>query len=583
MINNIKRTLTMLEKSLDRLARQCFHNPKQYPDVFHEIENCIISIRSWLNEKEIFHSLQYVYVIVSTLIDELGGLISQLWETCKPNKGKKGISKTQRDKQSFRIYNTSRSMINSITHKLSSLKSGDSAISIALEIGILKCFDKSIIKNFQIETTNLISKRGDKTYIFPYDDVDNYHALVKDKKKFCVEVLDRLNEYAHHTGHKPTCSGPKEYILFGSREKPRKTIMSGGEKREFPIRMIQCKECKQKFSLVPSFLPREKNFGIEIIGHVYRNLYRFNLSLQGVIEDLKIIGKKSVKSKQTILNWSRWAGSLHPATILTRAGVKGSGYLQEDEGFEKEPNLRTYSVVMVDPNNLLVWHSDYVDHVDEEQLSGSFENFLQKIDFKILGVTKDKWKASTNALKTVFHGIWIGYCHRHCLKKVLDALSKYQAESKCTDKEVTRLYKKFKKVLKTSTSKINLETKLKVLDDDAFSHPLLKKRVAELKDNATHYTSNKNRKGITQTTSIVDNYLKGIKRKLKQIESFRDKEWASIFFRAHANIRNFVPFLPGAKNAHKSPFELASGKTYDLPWIQAMNVHNAFLFTENAL
>jgi len=111
---------------------------------------------------------------------------------------------------------------------------------------------------------------------------------------------------------------------------------------------------------------------------------------------------------------------------------------------------------------------------------------------------------------------------------------------------------------------------------------ILKKRLAELKENTTHYTAHKNRKGITKTTSIVDNYLKGIKRKLKQIESFRDKRWASIFFRAHANIRNFVPFLPGAKNAHKSPFELASGKTYDLPWIQTMNVHNAFLFTENA-
>jgi len=44
---------------------------------------------------------------------------------------------------------------------------------------------------------------------------------------------------------------------------------------------------------------------------------------------------------------------------------------------------------MVDPKNLLVWHSDYVGHVDEEQLSGSFENFLRKVEFKILGVTKD--------------------------------------------------------------------------------------------------------------------------------------------------------------------------------------------------
>lgn len=322
MINNIKRTLTMLEKALDRLARQCFHDPKQYPDVFHEIEECMNVIRTWLNEMEIFHSLQYIYVILSTLIDELGGLITQLWKTCKPNKGKKGISKTQRDRQSFRIINSSRLMINSITRKLSSVKSDDSTISIALEIGILKCFDKSIIKNLRSKTKNLISKRGDKTYIFPYDDIENYHALIKDNKKFCVEVLDRLDEYAHHTGHKPTCSGPKKYILFGFRRNPRKTIMNGGEKRIFPIRMIQCKKCKQKFSLMPSFFPREKNFGIEIIGHVYRNLYRFNLSIQGVIEDLKIIGKKSVKSKQTILNWSRWAGSLHPATILRRTIVR---------------------------------------------------------------------------------------------------------------------------------------------------------------------------------------------------------------------------------------------------------------------
>ena len=93
MINAIKRTLTMLEKSLDRLARQCFHDPKQYPDVFHEIEECINVIRSWLNKMEIFQSLQFIHVTLSTLIDELSRLISQLWETCKPSKGKKGISK----------------------------------------------------------------------------------------------------------------------------------------------------------------------------------------------------------------------------------------------------------------------------------------------------------------------------------------------------------------------------------------------------------------------------------------------------------------------------------------------------------
>jgi hypothetical protein len=36
--------------------------------------------------------------------------------------------------------------------------------------------------------------------------------------------------------------------------------------------------------------------------------------------------------------------------------------------------------------------------------------------------------------------------------------------------------------------------------------------------------------------------------------------------------------MSGAKNAHKNPFMLAQGQTFNLPWIQVMNVHNAFLF-----
>jgi len=65
--------------------------------------------------------------------------------------------------------------------------------------------------------------------------------------------------------------------------------------------------------------------------------------------------------------------------------------------------------------------------------------------------------------------------------------------------------------------------------------------------------------------------------------SFRDAEWARLYFRAQANTRNFLPFGSGAKNAHKSPFLLAGGQTYDLPWIQVMNVHDAFLFVNGGL
>jgi hypothetical protein len=359
-------------------------------------------------------------------------------------------------------------------------------------------------------------------------------------------------------------------------------MMQTGKRETFAIRMVRCENCGQKFSLLPSFLPREKNFDIDVIGSVCRNLFLFQLSTQGALENTAFMREGRVKSKQTIFNWIRWLGTHHPATILTRAGVTSSGYLQEDEGFEKEPNLRTYSVVIVDSQNLLVWHADYVDHVDEKTLTGSFQAFLERTCFSILGVTKDKWRPSTEALKKVFHKIWIGYCHRHCLKRFREALEEYRKERNCSRQRTSELYRKFKQVLKTSTSKVNLESRIKLLDDEAFLDPILQARLDELKENAVHYTMHKQRKGIAQTTSMVDNYLKMVKRKLRQVESFRDRQWAALFFKAQANTRNFVPFNPGAKHAGRSPFSLAGGQTHDLPWIQVMNVHNAFLFSEGA-
>jgi len=581
-MDNIKRTLTMLEKALDRVARQNYYNRKQYPAIFFEIEETIHKIRAWIDQHIILDCLNEFYIHAAVFIKELGILINQLREICRPKNGKKHLTKNRRIQEQDNLFKSINLMIEHIAVYLKDSKNNNSVIGTALEKGMNASFAKAIIQDFKRKINNLVSQRGEKTYIFPWDDTENYPSLLKDKKRFYSEVLDKLGEYCHHTGHKPSCNGPKEYVLCGFRKNDRKTIMNGGKQEIFRIRMIQCKKCKHRFSLVPSFLPREKNFGIDIIGNVCRSMFFFGQSIQGAIEQVKIIGKRSIKSKQTIFNWIRWMGTIHPAQTLTKGGIKGSGYLQEDEGFEKEPNLRTYSVVMVDPENLLVWHADYVDHVDEATLCNSFEKFFQKISFKINGVTKDKWQASTNAFKTVFHRIWIGYCHRHCLKKFRQALEKYQIESKCSSKEVSRLYNKFKKVLKTSTSEINLNVKIISLDDEAFSNPLLQERLSELKENASHYTSYKSRRGIKQTTSIVDNYLKQIKRKLRQVESFRDKEWASLFFRAQANARNFVPFLPGAKNSHKSPFMLAGGQTYDLPWIQVMNMHNAFLFTEDA-
>lgn len=580
-LNNFLRCLTMLEKTLERLARQNYHRRSQYPEIYFEIEDTICSVRLWIEEHRNFFNFGGFQNMLTMLINSITDQIAILIETTRPVSGKKAVKKSFRARQREQLCNSINSMISHLKKYLAKLQSSENQIGDEIEQALIKSLGKSCLEGHEQGRHNRVSQRGEKTLIFPWSSPDEYHDFVADRKLFRAEVVDKLKEHAHATAHKSSCKCSKKYEMCGYRPSPRKTVMPGGKKQEFKIRMVRCSCCGQKFSLLPSFLPREKNFSIDIIGQVIRDIVLFSQSISGALENVKNLCGRQIRSRQTILNWLRWTGTHHPATLLTRAGVTSSGYFQEDEGFEKEPGLRTYSVVMVDPGNMTVWHIDYTDHVDEESLTSSFEEFVKKIDFKVLGISKDRWEPATKALKSVFHGVWIGFCHLHCLKKMSKALAGYQKEIGCADKEVNRLYKKFKKVLKTATSAGSMKAKLKFLDDEAFNHPLLRKRVDELRENAVRYTSHKNRKGITTTTSMADNFLKIIKRKLRQVQSFRDKNYAKLFFQASANIRNFVPFLSGAKNAHKSPFMLAGGETYNLPWMQVMNMHNAFLFTPN--
>ncbi len=578
---NILRIICMLEKKLDQIVRRTYHSQAQYPQMFFEIKSMLNVARSWIKKYGFFSNLPIFNILLSSYLKQVSKLIEQLIAMCIPLKGKKGIKKEQSIKERERLEKAVDNMLENIGTYLFKLKTNETEIEISTEKALIGAFENHCSQEYEQEIKKLVSCRGDKTYVFPWTDKVNYLALVDNPKRFQTEVVEKLKGIIHATGHKPDCSCKGKYWLAGYRSSKRKPVLIGGHQQEFPIRVVQCPECKQRFSLLPSFLPREKHYEIEIIGNIVRGIVLFGQSIRAALENFKLTGAE-LKSKQTILNWVRWFGTLHPATILSRAGIKGSGYLQEDEGFEKESGMRTYTVAMVDPENLLVWHLDYVDHVDEQTLTDSFEKFVERIEFKIIGVTKDKWHPATDALKNIFHGLWIGFCHRHCLKKFRKALSEYQKKSECSSKEVKKLYNKFKKILDTATSKANLKSKIGFLKDDAFNYPPVRKILNQVISDGARYTCNKSRKGIKKTTSIADNFLKIVKRKLRQVESFRDKECTELLFQAMANIRNFVPFMSGAKNAHKSPFMMAQGETFELPWVQVMNVHNAFLFTENA-
>ena len=143
-------------------------------------------------------------------------------------------------------------------------------------------------------------------------------------------VIEALEQSRHGTGHCACCKEKRHYTLIGFRSQPRKTLLPGGQQAEFPIRMMRCSACGAKFSLLPSFLAREKHFALDIIGHAVNKLVLFGQSLQATLADLTILVPGG-HSKQTLLDWLTWFGTLAPATILTRAGIQGTGYFQEDE------------------------------------------------------------------------------------------------------------------------------------------------------------------------------------------------------------------------------------------------------------
>ncbi len=446
IIINLLRIITMLEKALGRKVRQCFFNPAQYPQQYHDIMAALGTLRLWINMYQVFNHTASFHGLMVLSVDTVGNLVAEFIENCPTVNGKKQVKRNKKQHQSLvaSIFD----MLAHIQGDMEKLEPVQTEVAIKLETALIKTFAEKCRRQ-QAKWQNIkMVKRGDKTIIFPCSDSSLYLELVNDKKKFRCQVLVNINSQGNVCGHRPGCKAKRGYSLRGKRANPRKTIVEGGKKQEFPIRMCCCNECGQRFSLLPSFLPREKHFGIDIIGNVLRGILLSAHSINSALESFKLTGGE-LKSKQTIFNWIAWMGSRHPAAILTRAGVTSAGYFQEDEGFEKEPDLRTYTVAMVDSATMLVWHLDYVDHVDADTLCGSFSKFVEHIDFNVLGVTKDKWQASTQAIKQVFFRVWIGFCHRHLLKKVRSALSEYQTATQCSNKEVKSAYDEFKKILAT--------------------------------------------------------------------------------------------------------------------------------------
>lgn len=295
-LNNSLRCLSQLEKAIDRVIRAHYFNQDQWPQTIVLLNGTISNIRIWIDNLKSFDSLIEFYGLLAKLITELGLLISELWTICQPKAGKKRIKQSQKDHQRNSTFKSINSPLDHMIEHVEQSRSANGIIGVALEKAIKTQFDKNIICDFRRKMKHLLSNRGAKTYVFLCADKEEYMILIEDKKQFQSQVVDKLFNDACASGHKSSCVGKKAYVLCGYRKNARKTIMSGGQET-FPIRMVQCKQCKQRFSVLPSFLPREKHYGIDIIANVFQNILLYAHSLQATLQNLTMLGKGGVKSK----------------------------------------------------------------------------------------------------------------------------------------------------------------------------------------------------------------------------------------------------------------------------------------------
>ncbi len=322
ILTNISRIITTLEKTLKQIARKNYNHRSQYPEIFFEIESYLNAMHFWIKEYGNFCSVPAFIGLSMIYLEEIFPLINELLILCSPVKGRRREKKKTRLKQYEKFRKSVGGMLKHIKEYLGELKSEQGPIGIEIEAALFKAFEKHCSAIHKKDEGLSVSMRGNKTYIFACQDKDDYLVLINDTKRFRSEVVDKLGAYAHSTGHAPFCQSKEKYRLRGFRSKPRKVVMEGGKQEIYPIRVIECTSCGQKFSVLPSFLPREKHFGMDMIGNIVRGLVLSGHGFRDSYENFKLTGSK-LKSCQTILNWLQWFGIHHPATLLTRAGVKG--------------------------------------------------------------------------------------------------------------------------------------------------------------------------------------------------------------------------------------------------------------------
>ncbi len=406
-------------------------------------------------------------------------------------------------------------------------------------------------------------------------EVEAYPTLWNDKERFKAIIEPVLRRSC------PLCEGQNGFRCLGSDR--RSVILPGSKDREwFRVQKVQCRDCGAGTRILPTFCIPFKSHHAQTIQNALENCWRRNTSYR---DTMGILNQSRPADGQYVghtlpYEWTIWLGSLaiHLPQFLVwlglqlpRHGLLDEYFMDQDKGTD---NRRIFAITMQDPESTVIWNMVRVDSNNTDAFKQTLQE-LKSVGVHLRAITSDGWPAILRAVREELEGTIHLLCYFHAKKNVFETLEKYRKAKKLPDDapELLEWRRAFFGVLDAPSYKL-YRARLRKLTKRVADEPLLLARCTSLQKKSRYNTHRLRSPLLAATSSRVELSFKFLTRKAESLYSFRRSRCnaAQKSLTVWALVRNFIPYLPGARYVGQCPAELAGVDLEGLPWLQYVNL-----------
>lgn len=407
------------------------------------------------------------------------------------------------------------------------------------------------------------------------ENVEEYRKLWSDRERFEAAVEHLLHRSC------PLCDGKSGFRRVSTDE--RSVIPPGRKDREwFRIQKVECCDCGSGTRILPTFCIPFKSHHAQTIQNALENCWRRNNSYRDTtgILDQSRPQDGQYRGHTLPYEWTIWLGGLaiHLPQFLVWLGLAlplhgllDEYFVEQDDGTD---NHRIFAVTVQDPKSTAIWNILRVDRNDTEAFEQTLQQ-LEEIGIRLRAITTDGWPAILRAVREDLPEAIHILCRFHAKKNIYETLKNYRKAKKlpASAPELTKRRRAFFEILDAPTPKL-YRARLRKLTRQVADEPLLLARCKSLQKKSHYDTWRLRSPSLAATTSLVELTFKLLTRKVESLYSFRRSKCnaAQKSLTVWALVRDFVPYLPGAKYAGQSPAELAGVDLQGLPWLQYVNL-----------